>query len=50
MNIITNSSRRKFIKAGGIVIATSMLGAATNALAKEDEKKKADVAQFTPNV
>ncbi len=33
------SSRRKFIKAGGIVIATALVGSAGNLLAKEEEKK-----------
>lgn len=43
MNIITNS-RRKFIKAGGIVLAASLVGGASKALAKEDEKKKDEVS------
>lgn len=43
MNIITNS-RRKFIKAGGIVLAASLIGGASKALANEDEKKKDEVS------
>ncbi len=34
------SSRRKFIKAGGIVIASSMLASTRNLMGKEEEKKK----------
>lgn len=44
MNIITDSSRRKFIKAGGIVIATSVVGATANLLGKEEEKKDNEVS------
>ena len=33
------SSRRKFIRAGGIVIATALAGSAGSLLAKEEEKK-----------
>jgi hemerythrin-like domain-containing protein len=33
-------SRRKFIKAGGIVIASSMLASTRNLMGKEEEKKK----------
>jgi hemerythrin-like domain-containing protein len=40
-----STSRRKFIKAGGIVIASSMLGATRNLMGQEEEKKKeGDVA------
>jgi hemerythrin-like domain-containing protein len=43
MNIISRSSRRKFIKAGGIVIAASAIGGA-RAFAKEKEKKNNEVS------
>jgi hypothetical protein len=39
MELLDQSSRRKFIKAGGIVIASSMITSARTLLAKEDEKK-----------
>ena len=38
------SSRRKFIRAGGIVIATALVGSAGNLLAKEEEKKDNEVS------
>jgi hemerythrin-like domain-containing protein len=41
---IDRSSRRKFIKTGGIVIASSMIATAGNLLAKEEEKKKDEVS------
>src|SRR6266513_4532881 len=44
MQTIHQSSRRKFLKAGGIVLATAAVGAAVNLLAKEEEKKKEDVS------
>ena len=45
MNSIDPSDRRKFIKAGGIVIASSLLATAGNLFAKEGEKKKDEVAR-----
>jgi hemerythrin-like domain-containing protein len=44
MKTINQSSRRKFLKAGGIVLATSAVGAAVNLLAKEEEKKNNEVS------
>src|SRR6202521_1403330 len=44
MQSLDHSSRRKFIKAGGIVIASSMIATATNLLAKEEEKKANEVS------
>ena len=44
MNSIDHSSRRKFIKAGGIVIASSMIATAGTLLAKEEEKKDNEVS------
>ena len=44
MNIIMKSSRRKFIKAGGIVITASIVGVAGNLVAKEEEKKNNEVS------
>jgi hemerythrin-like domain-containing protein len=44
MKTIDQSSRRKFLKAGGIVLATSAVGAAVNLLAKEEEKKNNEVS------
>jgi hemerythrin-like domain-containing protein len=38
------SSRRKFLKIGGIILATSAIGSAGNLLAKEEEKKGTDVS------
>ena len=38
------SSRRKFIKAGGIVITASIVGVAGNLVAKEEEKKNNEVS------
>ncbi|PZR73792.1 MAG: hemerythrin [Chthoniobacterales bacterium] len=43
-SLIGNSPRRKFIKAGGIVIAASVIAGATKALGKEEEKKMDDVS------
>lgn len=43
MNTIDRSSRRKFIKAGGIVIATTLTGSAGNLLGKEEQKKDNEV-------
>jgi hemerythrin-like domain-containing protein len=43
LNSIDPSDRRKFIKAGGIVIASSLFATAGNLFAKEDEKKKDEV-------
>ena len=40
MQPLDNSSRRKFIKAGGIVIASSMLATTGKLLGKEEEMKK----------
>ena len=44
MESLDQSSRRKFIKAGGIVIATALVGSADNLLAKEEEKKDNEVS------
>jgi hemerythrin-like domain-containing protein len=44
MNSIDRSSRREFIKAGGIVIASSMVASAGTLLAHEDEKKNNEVS------
>src|SRR5438270_506438 len=44
MNSIDRSSRRKFIKAGGIVIASSMIATAGCLLAKEEGKKDNEVS------
>src|SRR5882724_11701625 len=44
MKTIHQSSRRKFLKAGGIVLATAAVGAAVNLLAKEEEKKNNEVS------
>ncbi len=44
MQTIHQSSRRKFLKAGGIVLATAAVGAAVNLLAKEEEEKSNDVS------
>jgi hypothetical protein len=44
MKMINQSSRRKFLKAGGIVLATSAVGAAVNLLAKEEEKKNNELS------
>jgi hemerythrin-like domain-containing protein len=44
MESLDQSSRRKFIKAGGIVIATVLAGSADNLLAKEEEKKDNEVS------
>ena len=38
------SSRRRFIKAGGIFIAASGVGAAVKAFAKEEEKENEEVS------
>jgi hemerythrin-like domain-containing protein len=42
MKSINQSSRRQFIKAGGIFIAASGVTAALNAFGKEEEEKKAE--------
>ena len=44
MNTIDRASRRKFIKAGGIVIASSMISTAGNLLATEEQKKEDEVS------
>ena len=44
MESFDRSSRRKFIKAGGIVIASSMITNARSLLANEDEKKNNEVS------
>jgi hemerythrin-like domain-containing protein len=45
MEPLAGANRRKFIKAGGIVIASSMLGATRNLMGQDEEKKKeGDVA------
>lgn len=44
MKSFDRSSRRKFIKAGGIVIASSMIASARTLLAKEEEKKDNEVS------
>jgi len=44
MKTIDQSSRRKFLKVGGIVLATSAVGAAVNLLAKEEEKRNNEVS------
>jgi hemerythrin-like domain-containing protein len=41
---MNQSSRRQFIKAGGIFIAASGVAAAVNAFAKEEEKKNEEVS------
>jgi hypothetical protein len=44
MDSIDRSTRRKFIKSGGIVIASSMIATAHNLLAKEEEKRENEVS------
>ena len=44
MESLDQSSRRKFIKAGGIVIASSLVASAGNLFAKEEEKKDNEVS------
>jgi hemerythrin-like domain-containing protein len=44
MEVIDQSSRRKFIKAGGIVIATTLVGSVGNLLGKEEKKKDNEVS------
>ena len=44
MESFDRSNRRKFIKAGGIVIASSMITSARTLLANEDEKKNNEVS------
>jgi hemerythrin-like domain-containing protein len=44
MNTNYQSSRRKFLKAGGIFIATSGISAAANLFGKEEEKKNEQVS------
>jgi len=40
MKSIDHSSRRKFIKAGGIVIASSIIATAGHVFAKEEKKEE----------
>jgi hemerythrin-like domain-containing protein len=44
MNSIDDSSRRKFIKAGGIAIASSLVATAGNLFGKDEPKKETDVS------
>ena len=44
MKLSEQSSRRKFIKAGGVVIATTSVGSAGKLLATEEEKKDNEVS------
>ena len=44
MESFDRSSRRKFIKAGGIVLASSMIANAHTLLANEEEKKNNEVS------
>jgi hemerythrin-like domain-containing protein len=44
MKTIDRPSRRKFLRASGIVLATSAVGAAINLLAKEEEEKNEKVS------
>jgi hemerythrin-like domain-containing protein len=44
MQSLDGSSRRKFIKAGGIVIAASMIASGRTLFAKEEEKKNDEVS------
>ena len=44
MKTIHQSSRRKFLKTGGIILATSAVGAGAGLLAKKAEKKKEEVS------
>jgi hemerythrin-like domain-containing protein len=44
MQSLDGSSRRKFIKAGGIVIAASIIASGRTLLAKEEEKKNDEVS------
>src|SRR5438477_5990839 len=44
MESLDQSSRRKFIKAGGIVIASSMIATAGNMFAKNEEGKENEVS------
>ena len=44
MSALDHSGRRKFIKAGGIVIASSMIATASRLLAKEQEKNDNEVS------
>ena len=44
MKDINQSSRRRFIKAGGIFIAAYGVGAAVKAFAKEKEKENEEVS------
>src|SRR5438132_4830119 len=44
MKTIDQTSRRKFLKAGGIVIATSAVGATASLFANEEEKKNEEVS------
>jgi hypothetical protein len=45
MKDINRSSRRRFIKAGGIFIAAPGVGAAVKAFAKEEEKENEEVSR-----
>ena len=44
MKTIDQSSRRQFLKRGGVVLATSIAGASVNLLAKDEEKKNSEVS------
>jgi hemerythrin-like domain-containing protein len=44
MNTNYQPSRRKFLRAGGIILATSAVGGAGNLLAKEEKKKDNEVS------
>lgn len=44
MKELNQSSRRRFIKAGGIFIAASGMGAAVKAFAKEEEKESEEIS------
>ena len=44
MSALDHSGRRKFIKAGGIVIASSMIATASRLLAEEQEKNDNEVS------
>src|SRR5436190_21810392 len=44
MESLDQSSRRKFIKGGGIVIASSMIATAGNMFAKDEEGKENEVS------
>ncbi len=44
MDPLNHSNRRRFIKAGGIVIASTLMGSAGNVLAKEEEEGNDEVS------